>query len=124
VLRLQAEETASRADPVLSGSVGRVCWGHGHVLVAVAGTAALPAVAGIATGLGYGLRAPQPVTVGGEVARMFGAGMAELPAALVVAAIAAAAFGLLPDACVGVAWGVLGLAVLVNLIGQTLQLSH
>jgi ABC-2 type transport system permease protein len=124
VLRLRTEETASRADPVLSGTVGRVRWGFSHVLVAVAGTAALLAVAGIATGLGYGLRASRPVTVGSEVARMFGAGMAELPAALVIAAIAAAAFGLLPDACVGVGWGVLGLAVLVNLFGQTLQLSH
>jgi len=124
VLRLRAEETESRADPVLSGSVGRVRWGFSHVVIAVAGTAALLAVAGIATGLGYGLRAPQSVTVGGEVARMFGAGMAELPAALVIAAIAAAAFGVLPDACVGIGWGVLGLAVLVNLFGQTLQLSH
>lgn len=124
VLHLRAEETASLADPVLSGSVGRVRWGFSHMLVAVAGTAALLAVAGIATGLGYGLRAPQPVTVGGEVARMFGAGMAELPAALVIAGIAAAAFGLLPEASVAVGWSVLGLAVLVNLFGQSLQLSH
>lgn len=123
VLRLRTEETASRADPVLSGSVGRVRWGCSHVLVAVAGSAALLAVAGIATGLGYGLRASAQVSVGGEVARMFGAGMAELPAVLVIAAIAAAAFGLLPDACVAVGWGVLGLAVLVNLFGQSLQLS-
>lgn len=124
VLRLRTEEMASRADPVLSGSVGRVRWGLSHVLVAVAGAAALLAVAGVATGLGYGLRASQQVSVGGEVARLFGAGMAELPAALVIAAIAAAAFGLLPEACVAVGWSVLGLAVLVNLFGQSLQLSH
>ncbi len=123
VLRLRTEETASRADPLLSGSVGRIRWGFSHVLVAVVGSAALLAVAGIATGLGYGLRASRQVSVGGEVARMFGAGMAELPAVLVIAAIAAAAFGLLPDACVAVGWSVLGLAVLVSLFGQSLQLS-
>jgi ABC-2 type transport system permease protein len=92
--------------------------------VAVVGTATLLAVAGVATGLGYGLRATAPVTVGGEVGRMLGAGLAELPAALVIAAIAAAAFGLVPEACTGVGWTVLGLVVLVNLFGQSLQLSH
>jgi ABC-2 type transport system permease protein len=123
VLRLRTEETASRADPVLSGSVGRVRRGFSQVLVAVAGSAVLLAVAGIGTGLGYGLCVSQRVSVGDEVARMFGAGMAELPPALVIGAIAAAAFGLLPDVCVAVAWSVLGLAVLVNLFGQSLQLS-
>jgi ABC-2 type transport system permease protein len=123
-LRLHTEETASRADPVLAGSVGHVRWGFSHVLVAVVGTAVLLALAGVATGLGYGLRAAPAVSVGAEVARMFGAGMAELPAALVIAGIAIAAFGLLPEACVGIGWSVLGLALLINLFGQSLQLSH
>lgn len=128
VLRLRAEETAGRADPLLSGVIGRIRWGLSHMLVAVAGTAALLAVAGVATGLGYGLRAAGspggPGSVGGEVARMLGAGLAQLPAALVIAAIAAAAFGLLPDASVGVGWTVLGLVVAINIFGQSLQLSH
>jgi ABC-2 type transport system permease protein len=55
---------------------------------------------------------------------MLGAGLAELPAALVIAGVAAAAFGLLPDACVAVGWSVLGLAVAINIFGQSLQLSH
>jgi ABC-2 type transport system permease protein len=126
VLRLHAEETAGRADPTLSGVPGRIRWGFSHMLVAIAGTAALLAIAGVATGLGYGLRASGTggVTVGGEVLRMLGAGLAELPAALVIAGIAAAAFGLLPDACVGVGWTVLGLVVAINIFGQALQLSH
>ncbi len=142
VLRLRAEETAGLADPVLSGVPGRVRWGLSHMLVAIAGTAALLAIAGVATGLGYGLRASGSpagggsaaaipgsaaqgvVTVGGEVARMLGAGLAQLPAALVVAGVAAAAFGLLPEACVAVGWTVLGLVVAINIFGQSLQLSH
>jgi ABC-2 type transport system permease protein len=94
------------------------------MLVAIAGTAALLAIAGVATGLGYSLRADGSVTVGGEVARMLGAGLAELPASLVIAGIAAAAFGLLPEACVGVGWTVLGVVVAINIFGQSLQLSH
>ncbi len=76
VLRLHAEETAGRADPVLAGVPGRIRWGLSHMLVAVAGTAVLLAVAGVATGLGYALRT------------------------------------------------VLGLAVAINIFGQSLQLSH
>jgi len=124
VLRLRAEETAGRADPLLSGVHGRVQWGLSHLLVALAGTAALLAVAGVATGLGYGLRSNGAVTVGGEVARMLGAGLAELPAAMVIAGVAAAAFGLLPDASVAVGWTVLGLVVAISIFGQSLQLSH
>lgn len=124
VLRLRAEETAGRADPVLSGASGRIRWGLSHMLVAVAGTAALLAIAGVATGLGYALRAGGTVAVGGEVLRMLGAGLAELPAALVIAGVAAAAFGLLPQASVAAGWTVLGLAVAINIFGQSLQLSH
>jgi ABC-2 type transport system permease protein len=121
VLRLRTEETEGRADPVLAGTPGRVRWGLSHVLVAVVGTAALLAIAGVATGLGYGLRAGG---TGGEVVRMLGAGMAELPAALLIAGIAVAAFGLLPQVSTAVSWTVVGLAVALNIFGQVIQLSH
>ena len=121
VLRLHAEETSGRADPVLSGTSGRVRWGLSHLLVAIVGTAALLAVAGVATGLGYGLRAGG---TGTEVARMLGAGLAQLPAALVIVGVAMAAFGLVPEACAGIAWTVLGLVFALNIFGQALQLSH
>jgi ABC-2 type transport system permease protein len=121
VLRLRAEETDGRADLVLTGAVGRVRLGLSHVLVALAGTALLLAVAGIATGLGYGLRAGD---LGGNVGRMLGAGLAQLPAALVIAGVAAVAFGLLPRESVAVGWTVVGLAVLISIFGQALQLSR
>ena len=121
VLRLRAEETAGRADPLLAASVGRVRWGLSHLLVAVGGTAVLLVVAGLATGLGYGLSVGG---AGGETARMLGAAVAQLPAALVIVGIAALAVGALPDACVAVGWTAVGLAVLLNIFGQALQLSH
>ena len=120
-LRLRTEETEGRADPVLAGVVGRVRWGLSHVVVAVVGTAVLLAVAGVATGLGYGLRAGG---TGGWVTRMLGAGVAEVPAALVIAGVAIAVFGLLPQVSAAVSWTVVGLAVALNIFGQVLQLSH
>ncbi len=121
VLRLSAQETGQGADLILSGAVGRVRWALGHLFVAALGMALLLAVAGMATGIGYGLRAG---SVGPESARMLAAAMAQLPPALVVAGVAAAAFGLVPGACAAVGWIALGLVVALSIFGQTLQLSH
>ena len=91
VLRLRAEETGGQAEPLLATAIGRTRWGLSHIAVAVAGTAVLLAVAGVAAGLGYGLRTG---SAGPEVARLLGAGMAQLPASLAVAGAAVVLFGL------------------------------
>jgi ABC-2 type transport system permease protein len=121
ILRMRAEETADQAELVLATATGRVRWALSHIAVAVAGTALLLAVAGVAAGLGYGLRTG---SAGTQVARMAEAGLAQLPSALVLAGVAVAACGLLPRVAVPVAWSALGLVVLINLFGQPLQLSH
>jgi ABC-2 type transport system permease protein len=121
VLRLRAEETGGQAEPLLATAIGRTRWGLSHIAVAVAGTAVLLAVAGVAAGLGYGLRTG---SAGPEVARLLGAGMAQLPASLAVAGAAVLLFGLLPRASVAGAWTVMGVVVLIALFGQVLQLSQ
>jgi hypothetical protein len=61
---------------------------------------------------------------GGWVTRMLGAALAELPAALVIAGVAIAAFGLLPQVSAAVSWTAVGLVVALNIFGQVVQLSH
>jgi ABC-2 type transport system permease protein len=121
VLRLRAEETGGQAEPLLATAIGRTRWGLSHIAVAVVGTAVLLAVAGVAAGLGYGLRTG---SAGPEVARLLGAGMAQLPASLAVAGAAVVLFGLTPRASVAGAWTVVGVLVLIALFGQVLQLSQ
>ena len=121
VLRLRGEETGELAEPVLATTTSRVRWALGYITVAVAGTVVLMAVAGLATGLGYGLRVG---SAGHQAAQMLGAAFAQLPAALAVAAVAVLLFGLWPEAAVPGAWTVVGVAVLIELFGQVLQLSH
>jgi ABC-2 type transport system permease protein len=106
---------------VLATATGRVCWALSHIAIAVAGTALLLAVAGVATGLGYGLRAG---SAGTQVPRMTGAALGQLPSALVLAAVAVLLFGLAPRAAVAGAWTAVGLVVAIALFGQVLQLSH
>jgi ABC-2 type transport system permease protein len=121
VLRLRTEETDGRAEPVLATATGRVRWALSHIVIAVAGAALLLAVAGVATGLGYGLRTG---SAGHQVARMTGAAMGQLPSALVLAAVAILLFGLLPQAAVPGSWTAVGLVVAIALFGQVLELSH
>ena len=121
VLRLRTEETGGQAEPLLATATSRIRWGLSHVVVAVAGTAALLAVAGVAAGLGYGLRTG---SAGSEVARLLGAAMVQLPASLAVAGAAVLLFGLAPRASVAGAWTVVGVVVLIALFGQILQLSQ
>jgi ABC-2 type transport system permease protein len=121
VLRLRTEETGGQAEAVLATATGRIRWALSQITVAVVGAALLLAVAGVAAGLGYGLRTG---SAGAELARMIGAAMGQLPSALVLAAVAIGLFGLLPRACVAGAWTALGLVVVINLFGQVLQLSH
>jgi ABC-2 type transport system permease protein len=121
VLRLRSEETGDQAELVLATATGRIRWAVSQLAVAVVGTVLLLAVAGVATGLGYGLRVG---SAGPEVARMTGAAMGQLPSALVLAALAVGLFGLLPRASVPGAWTALGLVVVIDLFGQVLQVSH
>ncbi len=121
ILRLHTEESEQRADVVLATGAGRIAWGLSHLLIAAAGTVVILVAAGAGAGVGYVYRG---VGGGAEVARLAGAGLAQAPAALVIGGLAAALFGLAPRASVAGSWSALGVAVLMLLLGATLQLSH
>jgi polyether ionophore transport system permease protein len=119
-LRLRAEETGGRAEPVLAGAVGRLRWAGSHLVFSVLGSAAALAAAGLTCGLAYGLGAGD---VGGQLPRVLGAALVQLPAVWVLAAVAVALVGLAPRLS-GVAWGALAACVLVALVGAALQLDQ
>jgi ABC-2 type transport system permease protein len=135
VLQLRAAETGGLAEPLLATAAGRLRWGLSQLAVAVAGAAVLLAVAGLAAGLGYGLRTGTLTGAGTltgtgagaaepQAASLLGAGLAQLPAALVIAAVAMALVGVWPGGAVAGAWTVLGAVVVIDLFGQALGLSH
>ena len=121
ILRLRTEETGEAAELVLATATGRIRWALSHIAVAVAGSALLLAAAGVAAGLGYGVRIG---SAGAQAGTMTGAALAQLPPVLVLAGVAVAVFGLWPRACVPAAWTALGLVVVIDLFGPALQLSH
>ncbi|HKN96851.1 MAG TPA: ABC transporter permease [Pseudonocardiaceae bacterium] len=117
VLRLRAEETAQRAEPVLATGVGRVSFAGAHVAVAAVGGALLLVASGVVTGLAAGLRSGD---VGGSVSRVLGGAVVQVPAAWVLAGVAVALFGLRP-ALTGVAWAAVVVCVVLAEFGPSLR---
>ena len=118
-LRLRAEESAQRADPVLASPVSRWRWAGSHLAIAMAGSAVLLLVAGLATGVSYAL-------AGGawsSVPRLAGAALVYAPAMWLMTGLATILFGALP-AVVDVAWGVLATCFLLGFLGDVLRLPR
>ncbi|MEV6619877.1 ABC transporter permease [Amycolatopsis sp. NPDC051106] len=106
-LKLRAEETAGRAEPLLATAVGRIGWALAHLTFAVLGSAFLLAVTGLATGAAVG-------------ASLVPAALAQLPAVWVLAGLAALLIGLFPRFAAA-AWGLLGAFLLLSLVGTALR---
>ncbi|OKI73912.1 ABC transporter permease [Micromonospora sp. CB01531] len=119
-LRMRAEETAGRAEPLLATGVHRSTWLLSHVAFALLGPVVVLAVTGFTTGLTYGLSVHD---VPAELPRMVGAGLAQVPAAWVLTGIAVLLFGLLPRLA-SVAWAVLAVCVLLGQLGAVLKLDR
>jgi ABC-2 type transport system permease protein len=113
VLRLHAEETSGRAEPVLAGAVGRLRWAAGHLAVAFGGSALLMAVGGLGLAAGYG-HGPGPV---------LGACLVQLPAVWVVGGLAVLLHGVSPRLAPA-AWAVAGAALLLGWIGPALDVPR
>jgi ABC-2 type transport system permease protein len=121
VLRLRSDETAQRAEPLLAAGASRTSWAAAQLILAFGGAAVVLAAAGLGSGLSYGARTGD---VGGQLPRLLGAALAQLPATLAVTAVAVALFGLLPRSCVTAGWTVLALAAVLALFGPTLRLAQ
>jgi ABC-2 type transport system permease protein len=120
-LRLHSEETELRAEQVLATAVSRIRWAGSHLLVVAGGSAVVLATGGLVAGLAHGLRSGD---LGGELPRVLGGALVQLPAVWVMAAVGAALFGLLPRVVVGATWAVLAVVLFVTMFGEPLRLSR
>jgi polyether ionophore transport system permease protein len=120
VLRLPAEESSQRAEPLLATPVGRIPWALGHLGVALIGTALLDLTAGIGAGLAHGL---QTHDLSGQFGRVLAAALVQIPAAWVFAGLTLLLFGLLP-AWAAIGWAAVVAALVLLLLGPVLKLSH
>ena len=118
-LRLRGEETAGRAEVVLSSAVSRAQWAASHLAVAFGGSA----LALVAGGAGLGLLAAVTASDAGLFPRVLAASLAYVPAVWVVAAVAVVLFGVLPR-WTALAWVPLVVGVVVGMFGTLLDLPR
>jgi ABC-2 type transport system permease protein len=119
-LRLRAEEEAGRAEPLIATPVSRLRWLASHAIFALLGPALAVMVGALCMGLVYGGVIGD---VGGQVPRLLGAALVQLPAVWVLAGLAVAFVGLLPRIA-GAAWGGLAVCVLILFVGGAVRLNQ
>ncbi|QHC20266.1 ABC transporter permease [Streptomyces sp. GS7] len=120
VLRMRAEETGDRAEPLLASAVGRVRWACGHLAVAVAGSAVVLATGGLALGISYGASVGD---LAGRTGPVLTAALAQLPAVWTLTGLAVLVFGLLPKAT-GAVWALVGGCLALGWVGPALDLPQ
>ncbi len=108
-LRLRAEESAGRLEPLLAAGLTRTRWALGTLVVTLTGSVLVLVAAGVGLGLGYGLSVSDP----GQALRFGVLVLVYAPAVLVLAATAVLLVGWLP----GVAWASWALLVFCFVLG-------
>jgi ABC-2 type transport system permease protein len=118
-LRLLSEETATRADTVLSTPTGRVRWALSHFLLAVVGSGILMVASGLSIGLAHAIESGDRSVLGADLL----AAIVRMPAVWVLVGVSLALYGLSRRAA-PVAWAVLVATFLVSEIGPLLDLPQ
>jgi ABC-2 type transport system permease protein len=118
VLRLRNEEGAGRAEPLLATAISRWRWAAGHLGIALGGGALIVLGAAAAVGVAAAIQRGDAALIGD----MLGAGAAQVPALWFVVAVIVALYGLSSRAA-PLGWVVLAYAGVVELLGETLELS-
>lgn len=108
-LRPRSEEEALRAEPVLATGVGRLRWAASHLVFALLGPTLAMAVAGLTSGLVYGLSVGD---VPGQLPRVLAGAVVQLPAIWTLTGVTIALVGLLPRLAFG-GWALLAAFLLL-----------
>jgi ABC-2 type transport system permease protein len=118
-LRLRAEETGGRAEPLLATQVSRLRLAASHLTISLVGSAMLLIVLGVFAGFAHG------AAVGdlGEMGRVLVAALVQLPAVWVLTGITVAVFGLAPALTLA-GWGALVVFLMLGQLGPVLNLPQ
>jgi ABC-2 type transport system permease protein len=109
------EEAAERLETLLSAPVSRSRWLGGRLAIAAGAAAVLSALAGV---LAWAGAASQGVSI--ALPQMLEAGANCLPVSLLFLGLAALAYATVPRASAGIAYGLVALAFLWQLVGSLL----
>ncbi len=120
LLRMRAEESSGRLEPILSTSVGRGAWLASHGAIAASGTVAILLVSGVAAAISNGI-------AGGDFGASWGvisAAMVQAPAVLALGGFVFAMFALAPRWAGAISWAALAASFVVGQFGDLLKLPQ
>jgi ABC-2 type transport system permease protein len=118
ILRIRAEETSGRAEPVLATATGRLTWLAGQLSVALVGSVVVLLTFGLGEGLAYGMT----VADAGQVPRLAAVSLAYLPAVWLVVAVVVLALGWVPRAAAALGWVAVGYCAVITLFADSFDL--
>lgn len=116
-LRLTAEESAGRVEPILATPIGRPRWMLSQLVAPVTAGLVVPVAGGLGVGISYAVLTGDA----GELSRMVGGAVAHVPAVWAVTSVAVLLIGFLPRAA-ALAWALFAGCVVAALLGSLLQL--
>lgn len=118
IIRARGEEADGRVELVLAAPVRKTSWFLGWLLIAVVSVTVVAMSAAVVAALAFlGTGADAD-----RVASTLLAGIAQLPAALSLVAVAALVFAVVPRATVWLGWVLIALAAMIGQFGGLLQL--
>ncbi len=118
VLRARSEEGAGRAEPILATPTSRWRWFGSHVTVALLGSAALLAAAGLGSGLTHSATVSDPDQLG----RLAGYQLAYTPGVWVVVGVAVLLVGALPRRASALAWVFIAYGAIITFFADSWEL--
>ena len=113
IMRARQDEAGGTAEIVLAAPVSRFRWFFAYLLIGAVTVAAVLGFAVLGAFLGL-IGSPDASERRSIVAE---AGLAQLPAGLVIVAVAALLFAVVPRLSIGLGWAVVGLAVVLGQFG-------
>ncbi|HET8616610.1 MAG TPA: hypothetical protein VFL94_13875 [Actinomycetales bacterium] len=115
---LRSDEAAGMAQVQLAGSVSRLRWVAGRLVIPVVGSAVLLPLGGALVGWSYEMSSDE----GGQVRALALAALTYWPAVMVLVGVAVGLFGWLPQSAVVTPWAVLGAMWVVAVAADALHL--
>lgn len=115
-LRIRREESAGRAELLLSGPAGRSRWVLAHAGAAAVFAVVLLAALGLSVGLGSGIGGGQLWT---DLVRFTGLTLSVAPSVWVLVGVTVLAHGLRPRLSAAVAWAALGVGIVTEIAVKT-----
>ncbi|MFJ6416039.1 ABC transporter permease [Paeniglutamicibacter sp. NPDC091659] len=115
-LQLRTEEATGRAEAQLAGSLSRLRWAWGRLLVTVIGSILMLVVGGTIMGAAYGASRNDP----SQLWVLAGLSLFEWPSVMVTAGVVVLLIGVVPRQAAALSWCYFGVSSIVSMFGLPL----